>query len=261
MRPLDIASLRSRICELPRFNRVEYFTSVGSTNAVAVERLYTNDSLGISFVTESQTEGRGRAGRTWVSSPGAGLLVTSILPSELPPAALPAVGFWAALAVRKAVSECTGQTLDLKWPNDLLLKGRKCVGILAQGRSRAQSSRVAVGMGMNVNRPAEVPDEISATAAWLSDASATSLDRTALLATLLEQYERSYDALLRDPKAVISQWSAGAGLEGKYVAVKALNGSTLHEGIVRGLDEEGSLVLQTGQGERVVRLGDVDVLS
>lgn len=262
MRPLDIASLRSRICELPRFNRVEYFTSVGSTNAVAVERLYTNDSLGISFVTESQTEGRGRAGRTWISPPGAGLLVTSILPSELPPAALPAVGFWAALAVRAAVLEFSGQALDLKWPNDLLLKGRKCVGILAQGRSRAQGSRVAVGVGMNVNRPAEVPEDISATAAWLSDSAlAPPHDRTALLATLLEQYDHSYEALLRDPKAVIARWSAGAGLDGKYVAVKALNGTTLHEGIVRGLDDEGSLILQTGQGERIVRLGDVDVLS
>src|SRR5579872_3074008 len=142
MRPLDIALLRSRVSALPRFGRIEYFTGVGSTNAVAVERLYSNDSFGISFVTESQTEGRGRAGRSWVSPPGAGLLVSTILPSELPAEALPAVGFWTSLAVADAVRAHTGIGLRLKWPNDLLLQDRKSVGILAEGRSRAQSSRV-----------------------------------------------------------------------------------------------------------------------
>lgn len=261
MRPLDIASLRSRISELPRFGRVEYFASVGSTNALALERLYSNDSLGISFVTESQTEGRGRAGRAWVSPPRAGLLGTTILPSELDPQPLVAVGFWTALAVRQAVADTAGLQLDMKWPNDLLLGGRKCAGILAQGRSRAQSSRVAVGVGVNVHRPPHVPQEISATAAWLEDASAGPVDRTALLAALLAAYERSYDLLLADPAGILARWSELAALDGKYVAVKALDGSTLHEGIVRGLDHEGSLILQTASGERVVRLGDVDVLS
>ncbi|MDQ6824737.1 MAG: biotin--[acetyl-CoA-carboxylase] ligase [Candidatus Eremiobacteraeota bacterium] len=261
MQALDLASLRSQVSELPRFGRVEHFTSVRSTNAVAVERLYSNDSFGISFVTESQDEGRGRAGRAWFSPPQAGLLVSTILPSELPSRALPAVGFWAALAVREAVSKVTKSQLEMKWPNDLLSGGRKCGGILAQGRSRAQSSRVVIGLGLNVNRPADIPDQIKDTAAWLSDANGALIDRTKLLAGLLTAYECNYDSLLRDPAAIIGEWSALAALTGKYIMVKALDGSTLHEGIVHGIDHEGSLLVQTALGERTVRLGDVDVLN
>ena len=261
MRPLDMVLLGSRILQFPRFNRVEYFTSIGSTNAVAVERLYHNDCFGISFVTESQTEGRGRAGRSWVSPPGAGLLASTILPSELPPKALPAVGFWAALAVRAAVQAQTGLRLELKWPNDLLLAGLKCVGILAQGRARAQSSRVVVGVGVNVNRPEAVPAKIGASAAWLSDPQRAPVDRTALLEKLLARYEQTYDGLLSAPKRIIDEWAAAAALTSKQIVVRALDGSVLHEGIVRALDDEGSLILQTAAGERTVRLGDVEVLS
>ncbi|MDQ6780626.1 MAG: biotin--[acetyl-CoA-carboxylase] ligase [Candidatus Eremiobacteraeota bacterium] len=257
---LDVALVRSRVSAFPRFNRVEYSASVASTNALAVERLYSNDSLGISFVTESQTEGRGRAGRQWVSPPQAGVLLSTVLPTELPPAALPAVGFWTSLAVAQAVKELTGTSLGMKWPNDLLLGGVKCAGILAEGQSRAQQSRVAVGVGVNVNRPAEVPAEIAAIAAWLSDVSGD-VDRTALLLNILGCYERSYDELLNDPAAIIARWSHVAALEGKYVAVKALDGSILHEGIVRGIDREGSLIVETTQGRKAVRLGEIDVLS
>src|SRR5579872_1244003 len=261
MRPLDIQSLRNRLGDLGRFNRVEYFASVGSTNALALERLYTNDSLGISFVTESQTEGRGRAGRSWLSPPGSGLLVSTILPSELPAKALSAVGFWAALAVRKAVESSTGVRLGLKWPNDLLLGDRKCVGILTQGRSRAHSSRVVIGVGINANRPEAVPDEIAPSAAWLSEATDAPIDRTVLLAALLHAYEESFDSLLSAPRKIIAAWSSDAALVGRVLAVKAVDGSLLQRGTVSAIDHEGSLVLATEAGERIVRLGDVEVLS
>src|SRR5579864_8965965 len=114
MRLLDLATLTGLVSALPRFGRVSYFTSVGSTNALAVERLYHNDCLGISFVTESQTEGRGRAGRSWESPVGSGIYLSTILPAELPSRALPGVGFWAALAVREACLQEAGVALNLK---------------------------------------------------------------------------------------------------------------------------------------------------
>jgi BirA family biotin operon repressor/biotin-[acetyl-CoA-carboxylase] ligase len=261
MRLLDLATLTSLVSALPRFGRFAYFTSVDSTNALAVERLYHNDSLGISFVTESQTQGRGRAGRTWESPAGSGIYVSTILPAELPSRALPGVGFWASLAVREACLRETGVGLDLKWPNDLLWSGRKCVGILAQGRSMADAARVAVGVGINVNRPERVPDSIAGSAAWLSDAGSCEFDRTILLATLLSIYERDFDRLLSEPHDIIDDWARVANLGGKHVSVKAVDGSVLHEGAVQEVASDGALVLQTSAGITRVTLGDVDVMS
>ena len=261
MRLLDLATLTGLVSALPRFGRFSYFTSVDSTNTVAVERLYHNDSLGISFVTESQTQGRGRAGRTWESPAGCGLYLSTILPSELPTRALAGVGFWAALCAREACLRVTDVTLDLKWPNDLLWSGRKCAGILAQGRSMADAARVVLGVGINVNRPQQVPDPIADSSVWLSEATSGEVDRTSLLATLLSIYERDFDRLSDAPQNVIADWSRVANLNGKRVSVKALDGGVIHVGTVREIAADGALVLETDEGTIRVTLGDVDVLT
>jgi BirA family transcriptional regulator, biotin operon repressor / biotin---[acetyl-CoA-carboxylase] ligase len=261
MRLLDLATLTGLVSALPRFGRFSYFSSVDSTNTVAVERLYHNDSLGISFVTESQSKGRGRAGRSWESPAGSGLYLSTILPAELPTRALAGVGFWAALSVREACLRVTELTLDLKWPNDLLWSGRKCVGILAQGRSLADAARVVIGVGINVNRPSEVPGAIADSSVWLSEAGGHEFDRTALLATLLSIYERDFDRLLGAPEKVIADWARVANLDGKRVSVKAARGAFLHEGTVQEVAADGALVLHTAEGSVRVTLGDVDVLT
>ena len=115
---------------------------------------------------------------------------------NLPPGALPGVGFWASLAVREACLRETGVALDLKWPNDLLWDGRKCVGILSQGRSNGQASRVVVGVGINVNRPEQVAPRARArrclvVGGWrLRNSTGPTI-----LATLLSIYERDFDRL------------------------------------------------------------------
>jgi len=261
MRLLDLATLTSHLSALPRFGKFSFAQSVGSTNAQAVERLYHNDSLGISFVTESQTQGRGRAGRAWESPAGSGVYVSTILPADLPVDALCGVGFWASLAVREACLRQTGVALELKWPNDLLWQGRKCVGILSQGRSQAGSARVVVGVGINVNRPEQVPASLAGVAVWLSEAARGELDRTALLATLLSIYEREFDRLLADPQAIISDWARVAAITGKHVSVKSADGSVLADGEVQEVAGDGALVLRLASGaQERVTLGDVEVM-
>ncbi|HXW52312.1 MAG TPA: biotin--[acetyl-CoA-carboxylase] ligase [Candidatus Acidoferrales bacterium] len=260
MRLLDLATLTSLVSALPRFGTFSHSISVESTNAVAVERLYTNDSFGISFVTETQTRGRGRAGRTWESPAGSGLYVSTILPAELAAGALPAVGFWASLSVREACLDLAGVALDPKWPNDLLWQGRKCVGILSQGRWNGEAARVVVGVGINVNRPEQVDAAIAESAIWLSEASDREIDRTQLLARLLAIYERDFDRLLAEPEKVIADWGRVAQLDGTQVAVKATDGHLLHAGVVTGLARDGALLLQTERGVVRVSLGDVEAL-
>jgi BirA family transcriptional regulator, biotin operon repressor / biotin---[acetyl-CoA-carboxylase] ligase len=258
MRLLDLATLTSLVSALPRFGKVSYYASVESTNAVAFDRLYTNDGLGISFVTESQTLGRGRAGRKWDSPARAGVYVSTILPAELPSQALPAVGFWASLAVREACLRETDIALDLKWPNDLLWKGRKCVGILSQSRWDGEAARVVIGVGINVNRPQSVSAEIAQSAVWLSEIGGRGFDRTKILTTLLSIYERDFDRLLLEPHNVIADWVLVANIKGKPVSVKAAGGTALEEGIVESIGPDGTIVLRTSAGLATITLGDVN---
>jgi BirA family transcriptional regulator, biotin operon repressor / biotin---[acetyl-CoA-carboxylase] ligase len=258
MRLLDLATLTSLVSALPRFGKVSYYSSVESTNALAVNRLYTNDGLGISFVTESQTLGRGRAGRRWDSPALAGVYVSTILPAELPSQALPAVGFWASLAVREACLRETDIALDLKWPNDLLWQARKCVGILSQSRWDGEAARVVVGVGINVNRPPSVADSIAPSAVWLSEIGGQQFDRTKILTTLLSIYERDFDRLLLKPHHVIADWMRVANIKGKLISVKALDGTALNEGVVESIGADGSMMLRTSAGLTRITLGDVD---
>lgn len=205
--------------------------------------------------------GRGRAGRRWSSPPASGLLLSTILPVELQSASLPAVGFWTALCVADAVKKVSGITLAMKWPNDLLLGGLKCVGILSEGRSAGASTRVVVGVGLNVNRPERVPPEIETGSSWLSDGVGNALDRTRLLAAILGTYEAHFDDLIAEPTEVIESWAKRAALEGKRVSVKAPDGGVLHEGVVQKLSADGALVLKTDSDVVTVMLGDVDVLA
>lgn len=254
---LDYAVLAALADRFPRFGRVRYSVSVDSTNARALESIHAYDALGISFVTELQGVGRGRAGRVWESPPTAGLLCSTILPAEVPQEALPAVGFWASLAARTAVLEVCSVKTALKWPNDLLLSTLKCAGILCEAKSSGALSRVVVGLGLNVNRPIGVPDDLQDVAAWLSDATGCDVNRTLLLEALLGEYERSFDLLISEPASVIARWAAAAALEGKRVSVKAPDASVLHDGEVLGIGGDGALLLRTSGGDVRIMLGDV----
>lgn len=258
---IDEDALESGIHDLPRFGVVRYSVGTDSTQSRALDVLHDLDARGISFVTESQDMGRGRAARLWTSPIASGLLFSTILPADLSAPSLPAVGFWSSLAVAHAAASVCDVTLDMKWPNDLLLRARKCAGILCEGRSEGSITRVVVGVGLNVNRPSAVPDELASSAAWISDAVGAAVDRTAVLIAVLRAYEASFDTLIARPLDVIADWKMRSGLVGRDVTVKALDGSTLHQGEVLDIAPDGSLVLNTSRGRVSVMLGDVDVLS
>lgn len=258
---IDEDALESGIRDLPRFGVVRYSVGTDSTQSRALDALHDLDARGISFVTESQDVGRGRAARRWASPIASGLLFSTILPADMSASSLPAVGFWSSLAVAHAAASVCEVTLDMKWPNDLLLGGRKCCGILSEGRSEGTRTRVVIGVGLNVNRPSQVPAEIAPSAAWLSDGVGAAIDRTALLVAILRRYDESFDALLTRPADVIARWKERSGLIGRSVIVKAIDGSTLQEGQVLDVAGDGSLVLETAHGRVSVMLGDVDVLN
>jgi BirA family biotin operon repressor/biotin-[acetyl-CoA-carboxylase] ligase len=201
--------------------------------------------------TDHQTAGRGRAGRTWDDTPGAALLVSVLL---RPPAtaAVAQLSLVCALAVAETVEASIGRRAAVKWPNDVLVEGRKVAGILLEGREGA----VACGIGLNVNQAeTELPREPRAPAASLRTLTARDHDRARLLATLLERLEARYDAWLAEGLApLLPELERRDALRGSAVTVGEVGGTA------DGIAADGRLRLRSADGaETLVASGEVDV--
>jgi BirA family biotin operon repressor/biotin-[acetyl-CoA-carboxylase] ligase len=257
---VDRSALAAGVAGLSRFGKVRWFDSVASTNSSALLLLDDDASRGLSIFAEEQTQGRGRAGRAWISPRGSGLHCSTILPVELPHQVLPALGYWVSLCASDAITEACSVRTTLKWPNDLMLGTAKASGVLIEGRTLGSFTRAVIGIGINANRPSDVPDELAGIAAWLSDLAGGPVDRTALAVTLLQTYERRFDDLVARPIDVIHEWSRRSAIAGRHLRVHDPQGGVLHEGMARGLSDDGGLLLETKDGPVTVRLGDVAAL-
>ncbi|TAM77949.1 biotin--[acetyl-CoA-carboxylase] ligase [bacterium] len=240
--------------------RIERVEETGSTNDDVAPRLGA-DEAGLVRVAGVQTAGRGRrAGRTWIAPRGSGLTFTTALPRALAPHALWCVTFWASLAIREAVARVTSVTLDLVWPNDLLLDGRKCCGILCVSRVEGERAWVGVGSGINVLRPrdASLLEGIAPTPAFLSDV-AGNVDHARLLDAILNAYAAGLDEL-DHPTAVARRWEREARLEGTPYELLLDEESTPRRVIARRIATDGSLIVHEGGRERAVSLADARVV-
>ncbi len=256
---LDAARVRAALAGT-RFADVRPLARTASTNDDAAALLGDPAAAGATLVAEFQTAGRGRKpGRAWVAPAGSGLLFTTILPLPVASEALWAVPFWAALAVADGVEAGCGVRLDLRWPNDLDLAGRKACGILCTSRVAGGEAHVGCGIGLNVRRPADAaPAAIEPPPAYLSDA-APQAAREEILAGILGAMDALVDVLDR-PADVARAWEERAGLRGRPYRLRLDADGSLIEGSAVRLDREGGLVLAVGGRERVVHLADARVV-
>lgn len=154
----------------------------------STQRMLTDEhSEGAVALTEEQTQGRGRLGRSWHSPPGVSLLFSTLLEPSVETARLPELTVVAGEAVREAIARVTGLDPKIKLPNDILIEGRKTAGILAEARD----GRVVLGIGVNVNLPATVLPEPTATSLLVEKRA--EVDRAELLVEILERLEGHYD--------------------------------------------------------------------
>ena len=199
-------------------------------------------------IAERQTAGRGRLGRSWISEPGVGLYFSLILRPPTPPERAAVLTLAMGLGAARGLAEACGAVLDIRWPNDVLLNGKKCCGILVETAADARSLRYAVvGVGINVNQPA-MPREIAAAATSLRAETGRLLDRADVLASVLRALETSY-ALFRNQgaQAIITEFSkASSYASGKSVTVDAPGGAV--HGTTAGLDPSGVLLLRKQDG-------------
>lgn len=237
---------------------IYHFFKAESTNRVALELGHAGEPEGAVVLAEEQTAGRGRAGHTWHSERAAGLYVTLLLRPKLAPVQAPLLTMMAGLSARSAIQTQMGLAVDLKWPNDLLIGGKKVGGLLTEMHAEPGLVRfVIVGIGLNVNQE-RFPAELSASASSLRAETGRLQSRLELLVKLLREFESDYNRFLSEgPANVIERFTAASSYaRGKRVRVS--NGKESFIGITAGLGPEGLLQVTRESGQTVtVVAGDV----
>jgi BirA family biotin operon repressor/biotin-[acetyl-CoA-carboxylase] ligase len=259
---LDPARVQRELATARYGKSLEHLTRTESTSDDARAAIDAAAPNGHCVVADAQSAGRGSRGRSWESPASTDLYVSIIdrLPvalAELPPLTL-AVGLGVADAVDRLLAARGGGPSQVKWPNDVLIGGRKCAGVLIETTAnRDRVEAVVIGIGLNVNRRAfssELAD--SATSLWLATQDSPELDRNLVLCALLEQVERRVDEFVRlGALAITSALNPRLALLGRRARCAD------RVGIVRGIDPSGALRLQTAEGEIQLVAGRLEALE
>ena len=257
--PLDLA-LRARLRTRRLGRPHRHLAAVGSTQTEAAAWAEDGAATGAMVSADTQTAGRGRLGRDWADEPGRDLALSLVLRPALAPEKLGLVGLAASLGVAEALDART-PGVALKWPNDVLVGGKKAAGVLTETRWAAcgggHRPTVLLGVGVNVNR-ARFPDDLEARATSLALQTGRDHDRAALLADLLLALERVLSlpdaALVREAEARLSSLGREISVGFPGTDRPPVTGTVL------GLDETGAMRLATAEGEARVLAGETTVL-
>ncbi|HVL91425.1 MAG TPA: biotin--[acetyl-CoA-carboxylase] ligase [Actinomycetota bacterium] len=242
--PADFERLRDSV---PWISQVYAHVSLASTNEEAARLARDGAPDGTVVVADYQTAGRGRLDRSWTAEPGTSLLVSWIARPAITRDDFPLLTLATAAAAAEAIERESGVTVDVKWPNDLLARGRKIAGILAE----AVNGAAVIGLGLNV-RQSEFPDEIAATATSLLRERSRPVGRARLLGVILNAFEPFAAA----PRSALESYRARCDTIGKEVRVERPDEEPLTGRALRVADD-GSLIVEAGGMETAVAAGDI----
>jgi BirA family transcriptional regulator, biotin operon repressor / biotin---[acetyl-CoA-carboxylase] ligase len=239
-----------------------FFDSVSSTNSLAMELASQGCVEGTIVIADSQTTGKGRLGRSWISPPAKNLYMSIVLRPEISPRDATALTLLSAVACASAIRRNSSIALSIKWPNDLIIGRRKIGGILTEIKADIDRINYAVvGIGINVNMSAEeMPDDIKDLATSLMIERKEGISRTELAADVIMEFDRWYGLLMTEgKKVIIDEWLAMSSTIGKLVHVAT--GDRSFEGVAEGIDDEGLLIVKQDDGTyRKVSAGDVTMV-
>jgi len=229
------------------------FDAITSTMDVAREEATKHAPEGTAIFAEIQTKGRGRLKREWLTTQG-NIAVSIILYPPKP--YLNSLIMLSSLAVKQSIEAVTGINCQLKWPNDVLIKGKKVAGILIETKVQQDKvDYVVVGIGINVNLVVAKHPEIQMTATCLAHEFGTCVSRVALLRQLFVEIETLYTASLKGD-SLFPRWRDNLVTLGKPVQTR--NGDEAFEGIAESVQEDGSLMLRQADGKLIrFTVGDV----
>ncbi len=243
--------------------QIRHYYKIGSTNSEAMQAASDGAAEGSVFVAEEQLAGRGRGANEWHSARSTGIYVSAVLRPAMPPSEALLFSLAGGLAVRAAVMEIAPNLQpDLKWPNDLLLNGKKFCGILTEMNAEVTRVRhLVMGFGINVNQT-KFPAELREIATSLRAETGTEWSRVELCAALLKFLDRECHALANDgaPRdSILRRFEEGSSsVRGRPVRIEENGGL---EGTTEGLDSRGFLQVRTAQGVKTVVSGTVRVID
>jgi BirA family biotin operon repressor/biotin-[acetyl-CoA-carboxylase] ligase len=236
------------------------FDSVSSTNDLAREMACKPGNEGVVIVAREQTAGKGRQGHSWFSPADDGLYFSVILGANVRPASLPFISLAAAVAVTEALAYEYSLKPDIKWPNDVLLRGRKVCGILLESATEADRVQYAVlGIGINLAGSGRLPEEIRESSTTLLAETGGAILPDQLLQTVLDKLDHWCEMADADPDAVIRRWQQLSSYA-NGCSVRLTSASSTLEGVTRGLAAGGALRVQGADGTiHEVASGDVSL--
>lgn len=237
-----------------------YFDSIDSTNTKAQELAEKGYPSGTLVVADKQIAGKGRRGRNWESPSGCGIFMTLMLKPDINPNNASMLTLVSALAVAKALADITGKDAKIKWPNDIVIDGRKVCGILTEMSAQFDYiNNIVIGIGINVNN-SSFPEEISATASSLRLLSGGKKYRRAeIIEKIMEYFEKYYSIFLEteDLSALVNEYDAM--LVNMKRQVKVLDPKEPFDGTAMGITKTGELIVDTWESRKLVSSGEVSV--
>ncbi len=256
--PLSVAAVADALGDLACRFDVDVLAECDSTNARLLTLAEAGAPSGSVIAALRQTAGRGRRGRSWFSAPGDSLTFSLLwrLPPDTPWSGLSlAVG----VALARALDDMGIAGVSLKWPNDLLLNERKLAGVLIELVPGARPAAAVIGIGLNLRRPRGLPDDLCRTAAALTDADIALSPTGKLLAQLLTALHAVLsDFAVSGFSPFREEWQSRHAFNDRAVHLLSDYAEPL-EGVCRGVDPDGALLLETGEGRQRIISGEVSL--
>jgi BirA family biotin operon repressor/biotin-[acetyl-CoA-carboxylase] ligase len=225
------------------------YDEVESTQVIAQKLAREGAPSGTLVVADQQTAGKGRMGRKWHSQAGTGIWMSLILRPDIPLASTPQLTLLSSIAILKGIMNETNLDIGIKWPNDLLIEGKKIAGILTELSAETDRvNHVIIGVGINVNQVEDdYPEEIRGIATSLAIKAGQVVNRNNLIIQITKEWEDLYELYIKHGFSPIKTlWEAYALSIGRTVVARTLRGQ--YEGIALGITEEGVLLLEDAEG-------------
>jgi BirA family biotin operon repressor/biotin-[acetyl-CoA-carboxylase] ligase len=258
---IDVAELRRELIRpTSLWQRIDFVAETGSTNADLAAAARSGARQGTVLITDYQSAGRGRQGRSWTAPPGASIAMSVLVqPDGVESSRWTWIPLLAGLAVADGVRAVAHLPAVLKWPNDVLLGGRKVCGILAERVETPGGPTCVVGIGINVGlQPADLPTEAATSLAIAAAETGSAVPgRTEVVAAVLAELElllRRWEAA-GDNAAAVRGYIERCDTIGRRVSVDL--GQRTVQGVAEGVDHDGRLVVRTDAGREVLGAGDV----
>lgn len=227
---------------------IMFYQTIDSTNRIAREQAEAGAREGTVVIAEEQTTGKGRLGRAWISPAGSNILCSVILYPGMVPSDAFKLTMLASVAVVRAIQNVCGQVAQIKWPNDVYISGRKVCGVLTEFMADHSSlTYVVIGIGLNVNLDPSRHPEIMETATSLQEACGRPISRPALLRALLQEIEGLYGELHKNGGRTLKEaWEQHSMVLNQEVDI--ISGHEILTGVVKGISNEGHLILLDNNG-------------